>query len=150
MSFTKLSLAGSNLYMTSLFPTRESLVSDIPAGDGNIEKLFLRCRASSNDRRKRVVLFTYPYSMAVIHDYFTDAYPEYILKPPSDSDTAFSLTRIWIDEEFLPTFCLPRSGSCLIILEKTAVIPFGVYQFLHSHPNILQVYRLQKYSKQSF
>jgi hypothetical protein len=23
----------------------ESLVSDIPAGDGNIEKLFLRCRA---------------------------------------------------------------------------------------------------------
>jgi hypothetical protein len=28
--------------MTSLFPPRESLVSDIPAGDGNIEKLFLR------------------------------------------------------------------------------------------------------------
>jgi hypothetical protein len=26
--------------MTSLFPPRESLVSDIPAGDGNIEKLF--------------------------------------------------------------------------------------------------------------
>ncbi len=39
--------------------------------------------------------------MAVIHDYFIDAYPEYILKPPSDSDSAFSLTRIWIDEEFL-------------------------------------------------
>jgi hypothetical protein len=29
--------------MTSLFPPRESLVSDIAAGDGNIEKLFLRC-----------------------------------------------------------------------------------------------------------
>jgi hypothetical protein len=26
--------------MTSLFPPRESLVSDIPARDGNIEKLF--------------------------------------------------------------------------------------------------------------
>jgi hypothetical protein len=26
--------------MTLLFPPRESLVSDIPAGDGNIEKLF--------------------------------------------------------------------------------------------------------------
>ncbi len=26
--------------MTSLFPPRESLLSDIPAGDGNIEKLF--------------------------------------------------------------------------------------------------------------
>ncbi len=34
----------NNLHMTSLFPPRESLVSDIPAGDGNIEKLFLRCR----------------------------------------------------------------------------------------------------------
>jgi hypothetical protein len=26
--------------MTSLFPARESLVSDIPAGDGKIEKFF--------------------------------------------------------------------------------------------------------------
>ncbi len=44
MSLTKLSLGGNNLYMTSLFPPRESFVSDIPAGDGNIEKLFLRCK----------------------------------------------------------------------------------------------------------
>jgi hypothetical protein len=43
MSLTKLFLGGNNLYMTSLFPPKESLVSDIPAGDGNIEKLFLRC-----------------------------------------------------------------------------------------------------------
>jgi hypothetical protein len=40
MSLTKLSIGGNNLYMKSLFPPRESLVSDIPAGDGNIEKLF--------------------------------------------------------------------------------------------------------------
>ncbi len=43
MSLTKLSLGGNNLYMTSLFLPRESLVSGIPAGDGKIEKLFLRC-----------------------------------------------------------------------------------------------------------
>jgi hypothetical protein len=43
MSLTKLSLGGNILYMTSLFPYRESFVSDIPAGDGNIEKLFLLC-----------------------------------------------------------------------------------------------------------
>jgi hypothetical protein len=43
MSLTIFSLGGNNLYMTSLFPPRESLVSDIPAGDGNIEKLFVRC-----------------------------------------------------------------------------------------------------------
>jgi hypothetical protein len=43
MSLTKLSLGGNNLYITSLFPPRESLVSVIPAGDGNIEKHFLRC-----------------------------------------------------------------------------------------------------------
>jgi hypothetical protein len=30
MSLTKLSLGGNNLYMTSLFPARESLLSDIP------------------------------------------------------------------------------------------------------------------------
>ncbi len=29
--------------MTSLFLIREGLVSDIPAGDGNIEKPFLQC-----------------------------------------------------------------------------------------------------------
>ncbi len=40
MPLTKLSLGGNNLYMTSLFQPWESLVSDIPAGDGNIEKLF--------------------------------------------------------------------------------------------------------------
>jgi hypothetical protein len=40
MSTTKLSLGGNILYMTSLFPPRESLVSNIPAGDGNIEKFF--------------------------------------------------------------------------------------------------------------
>jgi hypothetical protein len=40
MSLTEFFLGGYNLYMTSLFPPRESLVSDIPAGDGNIEKLF--------------------------------------------------------------------------------------------------------------
>jgi hypothetical protein len=44
MWLTKLSLGGSKSYVTSLFPPRESLVSDIPAGNGNIEKLYLRCR----------------------------------------------------------------------------------------------------------
>jgi hypothetical protein len=40
MSLTKLSLGGNNDLIYKLFPPRESLVSDIPAGDGNIEKLF--------------------------------------------------------------------------------------------------------------
>jgi hypothetical protein len=40
MSLIKLSLGGNNLYMTPLFPPRESLVSDIRAVDGNIEKFF--------------------------------------------------------------------------------------------------------------
>jgi hypothetical protein len=42
MSITKLSLGGNNDVMYEIFPPRESLVSDIPAGGGNIEKLFLR------------------------------------------------------------------------------------------------------------
>jgi hypothetical protein len=38
MSFTKLSLAGNNLIIPGA--ARESLVSDIPAGDGKIVNLF--------------------------------------------------------------------------------------------------------------
>jgi hypothetical protein len=38
MSLNKISLAGNNL-----FPSRESLVSDIPAGDEKIANLFLQC-----------------------------------------------------------------------------------------------------------
>jgi hypothetical protein len=40
MSLTKFSLGGNNDVIYKLFPPRESLVCDIPAGDGNIEKLF--------------------------------------------------------------------------------------------------------------
>ncbi len=43
MLLTKLSLCGNYDVTHKLFLPRESLVSDIPAGDGNIEKLFLQC-----------------------------------------------------------------------------------------------------------
>jgi hypothetical protein len=39
MPLTKLALGGNNDVIYK-FPPRESLVSDIPAGDGNIENLF--------------------------------------------------------------------------------------------------------------
>jgi hypothetical protein len=40
---TKLSLGGNNDFITELFLPRGSLVSDIPAGDGKLVNLFLRC-----------------------------------------------------------------------------------------------------------
>ncbi len=40
MSLTKLSLGGNNDVIYKLFPPGENLVCDIPAEDGNIEKLF--------------------------------------------------------------------------------------------------------------
>jgi hypothetical protein len=40
---TKLSLGGNNDVKTELFLPRGSLVSDIPAGDGKLVNLFLRC-----------------------------------------------------------------------------------------------------------
>ncbi len=46
MSFTKISLGGNNYIIYKLFPPRDSLVSDIPAGDRNIEKLFLQCTST--------------------------------------------------------------------------------------------------------
>jgi hypothetical protein len=41
---TKLSLGGNDDVITELFLPRGSLVSDIPAGDGKLVNLFLRCR----------------------------------------------------------------------------------------------------------
>jgi len=35
--------------MGTLFPARESLVSDIPAGDGKIATLFLQCRKGEGE-----------------------------------------------------------------------------------------------------
>jgi hypothetical protein len=49
MSLTKHSLGGNYDVIYKLFLLRESLVNDIPAGDGKIEKLFLRCIASFED-----------------------------------------------------------------------------------------------------
>jgi hypothetical protein len=48
MSFTKFSLGGNNDGKYKIFPPSENLVSDIPAGDRNIEKLFLRCRVNTS------------------------------------------------------------------------------------------------------
>jgi hypothetical protein len=40
MSLTKLSLGGNNDVIYKLFPPREILVIDIPAGDGNTKAFF--------------------------------------------------------------------------------------------------------------
>ncbi len=40
---TKLSMGGNNDVITELFLPRGSLFSDIPAGDGKLVNLFLRC-----------------------------------------------------------------------------------------------------------
>jgi hypothetical protein len=41
---TKLSRGGNNDVITELFLPMGSLVSDIPAGDGKLVNLFLRCK----------------------------------------------------------------------------------------------------------
>ncbi len=56
MSLTKLSLGGNNDVIYKLFPPRESLVSDIPAVDGNIGKLFLRGSITVHPRKKTACL----------------------------------------------------------------------------------------------
>ncbi len=52
MSLTKLSLVGNYDVTYKLFLPRGSLVSDIPAGDGNIEKLFYGVREERRWERK--------------------------------------------------------------------------------------------------
>jgi hypothetical protein len=51
---TKLSLGGNNDVITELFLLRGSLVSDIPAGDGKLVNLFLRCIGCINDIMKNI------------------------------------------------------------------------------------------------
>ncbi len=54
---TKLSLGGNNDAITELFlPSRGSLVSDIPAGDGKLVNLFLRCCHTNYDDLETGVL----------------------------------------------------------------------------------------------
>jgi hypothetical protein len=49
---TKLSLGGNNDVITELFLPRASLVNDIPAGDGKLVNLFLRCTLPSEQLRQ--------------------------------------------------------------------------------------------------
>jgi hypothetical protein len=51
---TKLFLGGNNDAITELFLPRGSLVSDIPAGDGKLVNLFLRCTGQKLMRALRV------------------------------------------------------------------------------------------------
>jgi hypothetical protein len=50
-----LSLGGNNDVITELFLPRKSLVSYIPAGDGKLVNLFLRCKEAVNITPKEVV-----------------------------------------------------------------------------------------------
>jgi hypothetical protein len=52
VSLTKLSLAGNN----KIFPARESLVSDIPAGDWKIYNIFLQCMAGKDLSRAQLAI----------------------------------------------------------------------------------------------
>ncbi len=52
MSLSKLSLGGNNDVIYEIFPPRESLVNDIPAGDGNIEKPFYGAPILQEERVK--------------------------------------------------------------------------------------------------
>jgi hypothetical protein len=51
MSLTKLSLTGNNLIFNNLInPGQESLVRDVPVGDGKIANLFLQCNIQTEGK----------------------------------------------------------------------------------------------------
>ncbi len=65
---TKLSLGGNNDVITELFLPRGSLVSDIPAGEGKLANLFLRCVLFAHHS---ILVFTYKnYITIVISGWF--------------------------------------------------------------------------------
>jgi hypothetical protein len=55
MSLTKLSLGGNNDVIFKFFPSREILVCSIPAGNGNIEKVFFTVYAMKGPVRNVLV-----------------------------------------------------------------------------------------------
>jgi hypothetical protein len=59
---TKLSLGGNNDVITELFLPSGSLVSDIPAGDGKLVNLFLRCGQAASEISK--LYFSHIYEVA--------------------------------------------------------------------------------------
>ncbi len=53
--------------MTSLFPPRESLVSDIPSWNGNIEKLFLQyIHLNPDTETAALVILSKPYTETML------------------------------------------------------------------------------------
>ncbi len=66
MPLTKVSLAGNNHGITKSFPARESLVSDIPAGDGKISELFYSISIASFGR----CLHGYTFHVRLVLNFF--------------------------------------------------------------------------------
>jgi hypothetical protein len=92
--------------MTSLFAPRESLVSDIPARDGNIEKLFLQCIVCLTGGRGVVCLPLIAYLPGVI----LSALKIVFLPQGSLPD--------WILSASLEVVCLPEGNlsACLEVV----------------------------------
>ncbi len=71
---TKLSQGGNNDVITELFLPRGSLVTDIPAGDGKLVNLFLRCILDSQNRGQEENVYNYRASAASVA-------PSHLLSP---------------------------------------------------------------------
>jgi hypothetical protein len=78
MSLTKLPLGRNNSVMTSLFRSRESLGSDILAGDGKLANLFLRCGAiqilSCGTHFSQIFQQSLTFGQAIYHSLFTSSH----------------------------------------------------------------------------
>jgi hypothetical protein len=79
MSRTKLPLGGRDDVKFKLFPPSESLVWDIPAGDGNIAKAFFNVWFSRDGILrhkfdKRLQYFAPCYSLSLFQAYFKENY----------------------------------------------------------------------------
>jgi hypothetical protein len=68
MSLSKLSLGGNKDVITELFLPRGSLICDIPAGDGKLMNLFLRCILYCHARTRFInyIIFNVFYLLPVL------------------------------------------------------------------------------------
>ncbi len=126
MSLTKLSLAGNNI----IIPARESLVSDIPAGDGKIVNPFLQCTVillntcAGFDTHDRGLLcnFSYRHCRQVFHVHFNTLIKKYIYNKIYDDAGNLCVCMVIVKDKSLHTatnyylFSLAMADLVILVL----------------------------------
>jgi len=135
MSLTTLSLGRNIDVIYKLFPARESVVSDIPAGDGNIANLFLQCliKKESEGRNPKSMCFMTNYSSLCpkwFHLILANIFLLCMLFLPTFFFHIFSLLSFSFPYNAIYLYCIPLVSNFSILFHATFWVHSQVFQFI--------------------